>query len=401
MAACLVFGAIVIGCSQEELKQEELSPISAETLTKELDNIVRDSPIPGFGIALVQNERIVYKNGFGFQDVESQIPYTVDTQQPIASISKTFIGASIAQALSLNLFTLDTPINDILPQPITNPHYPSVDITVRHLVNHSSSIMDEEEAYYSTYYVSGETDANIDLASPTGQLYLDFELKITDNPRTLAQLVNAYFQPSGELYNTSNFAKTKPGDRVEYSNLASSLAAYVVEVASGMPYEEFLQTYVLYPLNMYATGFDGREVAQSQHARLYIDDIPMFQYRFESFPDGGLRSTTGDLSLYLLDMMKGQSGSSNVQFESTVYKALFTKDGDYSLFWSATDKGSFQHSGGDPGISTLIGFGPNLGGGLVFIMNLDEETKDNEDFLMDLWEQKLAPLVKAFLLTDH
>jgi CubicO group peptidase (beta-lactamase class C family) len=232
-----------------------------------------------------------------------------------------------------------------------------------------------------------------------GQLYRELNVKVTDTPRTLEELVNAYFYPQGDLYASTNFADTQPGEVVEYSNLAATLAAYVVEVASGMSYETFLQIHILDPLSMHATGFAGTEVSPSQHASSYIDDVPLPFYRLESFPDGGLRSTINDLSLYLLDMMEGQKGQSDVLFAPSVYNTLFTKQGEFSLFWSASGQGSFSHTGGDPGISTLMGFGPNIKGGVVLIMNIDSEAGGNEGFIDDLWAQKIGPLAKRYLHT--
>ena len=61
----------------------------------------------------------------------------------IASISKTFVGIAIMKLVESGKLKLDDPINDYLPFEIRSPHYPEVDITIRHLVTHTSSLNDE------------------------------------------------------------------------------------------------------------------------------------------------------------------------------------------------------------------------------------------------------------------
>jgi CubicO group peptidase (beta-lactamase class C family) len=383
------------GCAQQEL-----TPITAEALTEELDNIVRTTIVPGFSIAFVKAGDVLYKQGFGYQNVEFQFPYTAETQQTLGSVSKTFIGAAIAKAISLGLFSLDTPINSILSQPIFNPNFPAEGITIRNLVNHTSGILDREEAYDDTYYVTPETDQSIDPESPMGQLYTALNVKVTDDPRSLSRLVADYFYSNGALYSSTNFTSDKPGSKVQYSNLSASLAAYVVEVASGMPYELFLQTHILNPLSMHSTGFDSSTVSPSEQATFYVDSTPLPPYELESFPDGGLRSTANDLSLYLLDMMNGLTGTSDVLFDKSYYDLLFAPNGDFSIFWQTDGQGTYFHSGSDPGITTIIGFGPEFGGGFVLLMNLDAEVDGNESYVSDLWESQISPLVLRFLATD-
>ncbi len=61
-------------------------------------------------------------NGFGYSDVAEQTPYTIQTQQYIASISKTVIGVALMKAQEMNLLDIDEPINQYLPLEVKNPH---------------------------------------------------------------------------------------------------------------------------------------------------------------------------------------------------------------------------------------------------------------------------------------
>ena len=97
----------------------------SDTLDIELSNIFSESQLPGFGVSIVNNDSVLYQKGFGFANKEKQIPYTVNTIQPIASVSKTLIAVSVMKAIEEGYFTLETDINNILPFRVENPNYPN------------------------------------------------------------------------------------------------------------------------------------------------------------------------------------------------------------------------------------------------------------------------------------
>ena len=84
-----------------------------EQLTDTLSLLSKTVDFNGFGVAIVGPEGVLYKNGFGMADVAKGIPYTEHTMQPIASISKTFIGLAVMKAQELgklkSAFEIATP----------------------------------------------------------------------------------------------------------------------------------------------------------------------------------------------------------------------------------------------------------------------------------------------------
>ena len=73
----------------------------------------------------------------------------------IASISKTFIGVSMMNAVERGLLNLDDDINKHLSFKVKNPYRPNKKIMVRHLLGHRSSIIDELEVYFTQSYHYG------------------------------------------------------------------------------------------------------------------------------------------------------------------------------------------------------------------------------------------------------
>lgn len=68
-----------------------------------------------------------------------------------------------------------------------------------------------------------------------------------------------YYLEDGDLYSMDNFAPTATGSTWNYSNIATSLAAYLVEAATGTPFKEYVTTNILQPLGMTKTAYDLAE----------------------------------------------------------------------------------------------------------------------------------------------
>ena len=141
---------IIIGCQKShkkpQLKEYSYSvESSSDSLDSALTMIIEENPIVGFGAAIVSPDSVFLQKGYGSSHLESDHRYTAQSIQPIASISKTFIGVSIMILVDQGKLSLDEPINDILPYDIYNPHFPEELITVRHLVTHTSTITDDFE----------------------------------------------------------------------------------------------------------------------------------------------------------------------------------------------------------------------------------------------------------------
>lgn len=89
--------------------------------------------------------------------IQNNKAFTPSTINWGTSISKTFVALSIMKLVEENKHNLDNPINSILPYHINNPNYTNIPIAVRHLITHTSTIIDDA---FVTYYI-GEADVCI------------------------------------------------------------------------------------------------------------------------------------------------------------------------------------------------------------------------------------------------
>ena len=101
-----------------------------DSLTTELSMLTGDNALVGFGVAIVNQDSILYAKGFGYSDRNTQTSYTINTVQPIASISKTLLGLSLMKAQEMKMLNLDDDINEYLPFKIINPHSLDERITI-------------------------------------------------------------------------------------------------------------------------------------------------------------------------------------------------------------------------------------------------------------------------------
>ncbi|HMJ25507.1 MAG TPA: serine hydrolase [Pyrinomonadaceae bacterium] len=106
-----------------------------------LDSLRRQYGVPGLSAAIVSNGHIIWEKGFGFQDVENQVPATPDTPYRTASITKTFASMLLMKCVELGTLNLDTQIK-IYTSGIADSR-----VTVRHLFTHTSQSSPPGEKY--------------------------------------------------------------------------------------------------------------------------------------------------------------------------------------------------------------------------------------------------------------
>ncbi|KAA1245436.1 serine hydrolase [Aquimarina sp. RZ0] len=357
-----------------------------DNLTAYLEEIIETQEIPGFALSIVNNDNVDYKTSFGFEDIEEQRDFNNQTVINIASLSKSFVGVATAKAIEQGYFTLDTPINELLPVEIVNLENPDAVIRVRHLVTHTSGIVDDQNTYLqANYFILPNQDM-----STTGATILTNGLGLeVMNPVSLEEYLAEYFLEDGGLYGNSNFIDTEPGEVWSYSNVATSLMGYVIESATEEDFASYVKAHILSPLQMNNSTFDVTEVNQQEWAISYIDkNTPLPFYGNHGYPEGSIHTTNDDLANYLLDMTKGIKGQSNTLFGTAFYELLFTPQLDagivpngfaenHGLYWYK--KGNlWVHGGNSLGVSSHMEIKADGSSGFFVIANMDGTFTQNE-----------------------
>jgi len=149
---CSIVFAIV-ACNPEP-KTDTFQPFEfKDSLDIELTQFLENQIIPGFAVAVVNENGILFQKTYGYSDLENKTAYQPNTRQIIASVSKTFIGVALMKLVDQGKINLDDPINKYLPFEIKNPKHPNIDITIRMLATHTSSIDDYDDGDESTFWL--------------------------------------------------------------------------------------------------------------------------------------------------------------------------------------------------------------------------------------------------------
>ncbi|TMM58828.1 serine hydrolase [Maribacter algarum] len=351
-----------------------------ETLHHKLDSISKQKGLVGFGVSVFSPDTILYKKGYGYADKENKKPYTVNTVHNIGSISKTFVGVSLMKAVELGLFSMETPINDILPFEVIHPSYPEEQITITHLATHTSGIQDTDESYDRSYVL--ENPKNVDISIYDRETAKYMKNLLENEAMELGVFLHEYFSTDGSMYQKKNFLKTAPGERYTYSNMGAALAGYCIGVASGKSFSEFTQEHIFDKVKIKDIGWSYNSIDVNNFAKTYSDTSIAFpRYSLNSYPDGGLCTSVLGLTKYAQEMLNCYYGKGTILKQDSAKEMMIGKltkqqynskkevKDNYGYFWEHNRNNIIGHNGADPGIMTLMYYYEDIKLGAIFFTN--------------------------------
>jgi len=124
-----------------------------EQYRQEIPQRTQQENVPGLAIAVVDDQSILWAEGFGYTDWNRRIPVTPDTLFSIQSMSKSFTATAVMFAAQDGLVDLHEPITTYLPDFHVNSifeEHPEQKITLRILLSHTAGFA-HEAAYGSNY----------------------------------------------------------------------------------------------------------------------------------------------------------------------------------------------------------------------------------------------------------
>lgn len=399
----LVIALSLFGCKNEKNNQklkEELFSHLNDSITNKIDSTYVMGLLKGFSVAVVDEDKILYEKGFGYRDIDTTLLYTSSTVQPVGSVSKTLIGVSLIKAVELNLLKLKDPINKYLPFKVTNPNHPNDEILIEHLAYHTSSIIDVNEIYLGVYFLESNIKGDNEGA-------YDF-FKNPEERISLEEYLTNALDTKSNNYSKESFSSNKPGDKREYSNIASDLCALIIQNASKKNFREFTSEYILKPLGMNSSGWRFEDVEHAEQSRLFAyKDMMISRYSESSYASGQFMTSSEDLALFLRELIRGYKENGEL-LSKNGYNMLFSKkkfDGNtYGHFIEFTDNwldikdNIIGHNGADYGVFSGMYFNPERGTGKIMISNTDTDFYDNLDVWPEtkkIWESLIEYEIQA------
>ncbi|TGN30001.1 serine hydrolase domain-containing protein [Empedobacter tilapiae] len=389
----LVSSILLVSCGSSKQLNE-----NKNSLTKEINKIYQENVFNGFAVSIVDEKGTLYQQGYGFADISTKKEYTNNTIQNIASVSKTLVGVALQKAQELGKINLDDPIEKYLDFNVSNPNFPNEKITIRQLSNHTSSIVDNEFYLSKNYYLKSNQDlTNVKLNFDEEQVFNPSDMKIS-----LQKFLKNTLEKNGK-WNKDSFSKNAPGTIYEYSNIGTTLAAYIVEKATGETFQNFTKKNILQPLKMDQSGWTFQDVDFSKFSKLYESPTTLLPfYEMVTYPDGGFITSVNDLSKFLSELIKGYNGNGKIlskesykeYFHPQLSATNFIERNTQNPYNESYNVGNFigygytgfiGHTGGDPGVLSMMFFDPKTNIGRIMILNTNFSNKKGNDAFYGIW----------------
>lgn len=388
----------LVSCQQSTSKEGSETVAIGDSLTSELDRIYKQGHINGFSVAIADQHGVLYQKGFGYADLDARRSYSENTIQNIASISKTLIGVSLLKAQEMGKLNLDDSIDQYLPFVVRNPYYPDKPITIRHLATHTSTIVDTDYYLNKSYILKDEQDS---AEARSKAMTQNFNLPVAR--LSLGEFLGRILNAEGEWYKKEGFINRKPGELFEYTNIGATLAAFIIERATGQTYSAFTENYILKPLGMNSSGWSFQTTDYSNFSKLYAEpgtSIP--HYSLISYPDGGFITSINDMGKYLTELIKGYSGNGmllsqesyselyreqlgSANFNERDKENPYNDEYNFGIFIGLSAKGYVGHTGGDPGVASYMFFDTHDKIGRVLITNTSLTDREGEQEFFSIW----------------
>ncbi|MES0360965.1 MAG: serine hydrolase domain-containing protein, partial [Anaerolineales bacterium] len=260
----------------------ELEAFLEELMAEDME----EHHIAGATVAVVKDGELFFAKGYGSADIENGTPVDPDqTLFSVASLSKLFTWTAVMQLAEQGKVDLHADVNTYLKETQIPAVFPEP-ITLAHLMTHTAGF--EEIA--------------------TGRFPLEIEsvLPLDEN---IAERMPARVRP--------------PGATVGYSNYGAALAGFIVQEASGIPYEQYVEDNIFGPLGMTRSTFrqPPPPALADDLAKGYI--YAQGNYRphlewFQGSPAGALSSTATDMARFMIaHLQDGRFEEARILQEST------------------------------------------------------------------------------------
>jgi CubicO group peptidase (beta-lactamase class C family) len=286
-------------------------------MTAFIDGIVplqlaRDD-IAGAVVVVVKDGQIVFEKGYGYADVQKKKPVSPSaTLFRVGSISKLFTWTAVMQLVEQGKLNLDRDVNDYLDFRISST-YPQP-ITLRDLMTHTP----------------GFEEAVNDLLVPNAA-----------NLVPLAAYVKAHLP--ARIY--------PPGTVPAYSNYGATLAAYIVQRVSGMPFDDYIERNIFQPLGMAHSSFRQPlppSLAPMMSRGYFLASAPPGEYEIvQAFPAGSLATTADDIARFMIAQLNnGQYGDVRILSAQTA-EQMHSRQFGLVPSMNGMDLGFYQESRND------------------------------------------------------
>lgn len=314
----LILVSVLSACSRQPSATD-----SAIQMTRQvIDSLQTDQQVPGIQLSVWKGGELVLSEGFGFADLEQNVPVTSETKLRIGSVSKTLTSAALGKLYEAGEINFDDPVQQYVSY-FPEKEYP---ITVRQVAGHIAGI----RHYRGDEFLLNE---QFDTVQESLDIFADDTLLF------------------------------EPGTDYSYSSYGWNLISAVIEEAAAEPFLDYMKEEILEPLNMNETVAEYPDSLIEHRTRYYgksedgnVINAPAVNNSYK-WAGGGFIGTTDDLidfgtAIFWSDFL--QPETIDILIESQ--KLENGEETNYGMGWrSGTDETGrtyYGHSGGSVGGTT-------------------------------------------------
>lgn len=306
------------------------------------EDVLKNEPSAGFTVLVGRGNDVVFAKGYGYADLENNLPSKTNTVYQIGSLTKQFTAVAMLQLEQQGKLHLTDNINLYLPDYPTHGET----ITIADLLYHTSGI--------KNYIKVGYTESRM----APGRTVNEAEYRLELRP----QEMTAFFR--------NEALEFTPGTHWHYSNAGYYLAGLIIENVSGVRYAEYVEKNLFAPANMDSARYSDPESIIPKRARGYkVKDGQLLNANPISmsvpFAAGALAATVTDLFQWNKALHSHQQ-----LLNKPAYQALITpgklQNGktlpmNYALGLAANRRDghmAIMHPGGINGFSSVLSYFP-------------------------------------------
>jgi len=380
VALLLLAGQLDWPAGAAELKMRSLAgidPLSVSAFANAaIPTAMRQGKIPGAVFVVVSGGQLICEKAFGVADLKTWARVSPDlTLFRVASISKILTAASVLQLAGAHRLDLRRNVNSYLAR-IHIARAFGEPITTADLLTHSSGFDDCQFGYAAR--------------TAAGRLPLADYL--------------AKYQP---------VRVRPPGLFSVYDNYGYTLAGYLVQRVSGMPFADFVQERILGPLDMTHSSFmPGAALRQQLATGYWLDgETPCAcqPHYVNIVPAAGFCTTASDMAHFLVALLANQRPGGGQMFSASVLRGLKTREfaAGPQMFGrcygfdrvSLAGRTALQQTGQWPGFDSVLLLFPKANCGIFLAYNLCDYERLTQSICRRFAEQFIPPDARAVAVT--
>ena len=319
--------------------------------------IMKDWKAPGFAVAVVERNKVIYAKGFGYKDWQKKSPVTEHTQFAIGSVTKSFTASLVGLLVKDGKVDLDKPVRTYLPSLNFHSNDMNNNITLRDMMSHRTGLSRYDYVWY--YFPTRSRD-------------------------TLTQRIQ-YMEPSEPLRR-----------KYQYNNFMFMLQGLVVEKLTGKSWEDNIREKIFQPLGMTNSNVSlsewmkAKDLATGYYLKKdsIIEKLDYYDISGMA-PAGSINSSVSDMAKWLIvwinggkingkEVLPSQYTTEAMSAQMVVSGSLPSKErpdvfmANYGFGWELSSyRGHYRvnHGGNINGFSANASFFPSDSIGIVVLTN--------------------------------